>query len=76
MLAQDSAAFFEVGEKTGRLLAKIAQSQHACPAIGAIWNKSGRIVNSPELIVKDFYGLLRFSLSATEVEVLRGPFSL
>lgn len=32
----NKAAFFEVGEKTGCLLANIAQSQHACPAIGAI----------------------------------------
>lgn len=57
----NKGAFFEEGEKTGRLLAKIVQLQQASPAIGAIRNKSGGIVNSPELIVKDladFYASL------------------
>lgn len=38
-------AFYEEGEKTGHLLAKIARSQLQSPAIGAICSSSARVVN-------------------------------
>ena len=46
-------AYYEEGEKTGRLLARIARSQQASPAIGAIRDTQGRLVNEPELILAE-----------------------
>ncbi|XP_077319405.1 uncharacterized protein LOC143941229 [Lithobates pipiens] len=51
-------AFYEEGEQTGRLLARIAKAQQMSPAIGAIRAKNGKVVNSQEIIISelaDFY---------------------
>lgn len=46
-------AFYKEGEKTGRLLAKIARSQQQSPAIGAIRTSNGKMVNFPEAIIHE-----------------------
>ncbi|XP_073467611.1 uncharacterized protein [Aquarana catesbeiana] len=46
-------AFYEEGEKTGRLLAKIARSQQQSLAIGASHSSSGQVVNNPEQIISE-----------------------
>lgn len=69
----NKVAFFEEGEKTGRLLVKIVQSQQASPSIGAIHSKPGRVVNTPELITKklaDFYVTLNQPSRSHSLEVL------
>lgn len=45
-------AFYE-GEKTGRLLARIARSQQQSLAIRAIRASSGRMVNDPEQVISE-----------------------
>lgn len=56
-------AFYEEGERTGRLLARIARSQQQSPAVGANRAATGRVVNDPEHIISElasFYkGLYR-----------------
>ena len=49
-------AFFEEGEKTGRILARIANSHQRSPAIGAIRSGSGGIVSQPEQIMQELAG--------------------
>lgn len=46
-------AFYEEGEKMGRLLAKIARSQQKSHAIGAIRSSNHQIVNNPEQIISE-----------------------
>lgn len=46
-------AFYEEGEKTGRLLAKIARSQQLSPAVGAIRTASGRVVNGLDRVLSE-----------------------
>lgn len=55
-------AFYEEGEKTGRLLARISRSQQSSPIIGAIRSPMGRVLTDPDQIVilaafySDLYG--------------------
>lgn len=43
--------FYEEGEHTGRLLAKIAHSQQTSPSIGALRTSTGVVTNSPDEIM-------------------------
>lgn len=55
-------AFYGDGEKTGRLLARIARSQQSSAAIRAIRCSTGRLVNAPQLIITElasFYADLK-----------------
>lgn len=68
-------AFYEEGEKTGRLLARIAQSQQSTPAIGAIRCATGWPVNDPELIIMElasFYADLYRPCDGYSDEALQG----
>lgn len=44
-------AFYEEGEKTGRLLAKIVKSNQTSPSIGALRTREGNLVNTPTTIM-------------------------
>lgn len=50
-------AFFEEGEQTGHLLAKIVKASQMSPSIGALCTEGGRLVNTPAPIMKE---LMRF----------------
>lgn len=59
-------AFFEEGETTGRLLARIANSEQRSPLIGSIKKADRRLVHSPDQILQtlvEFYETLYCSSS-------------
>lgn len=50
-------AFYEEGEQTGRLLAKIVKSNQTSQSIGALRTREGKLVNTPTTIMQE---LVRF----------------
>lgn len=63
-------AFYEEGEHTDRLLAKISRAQQASPSIGALRASDGKVTNSPDNIMTIlrlyFSDLLRSRQNYTE----------
>lgn len=47
------AAFFEEGEQTGRLIAKIVDTRPAVLAIGALRLSDGHLVNTPNTVMSE-----------------------
>lgn len=78
-LAADKKRFFnrlvyyEKGEQTGLLLARIVNSSQTSPTNGALRTKQGRMVNTPDLIMQelvDYYSdLYRSRAGYTETEL-------
>lgn len=69
-------AFYEEGEKKGRLLAKIARSQQQSPAIGVIHSSSGQVVNSPAQIISELASFDTDTYSDADLDIYLSAINL